>query len=169
MAHLAKWFIVLGTAALLPAAVLLGGSIGEVMRHPSLGRGEILQHELQLVVLAVVATFLLSTAAGLAQRRRWALLLGIAEAGLLPLAGAVLLVGNASLVGALGMPQILGLGAIMLGLAALIAGAHLLRSLWQALATALPFGRADLRALGGLAAVILAAALGHLLATGIAA
>lgn len=167
MAHLSKWFVVLGLAALLPAAVLMGGSIGEVMRHPSLGSGEILRHESQVLALAVIATFLLSTAAGLHDDRRWALLVGMGESLLLLAAGVILLVGNAGLLAVFGMPRILGLAAIMLGLGALVGGARLLRSLWGASALALPFGRADLQALGALGGVALAGTLGHLLAAGI--
>lgn len=163
MAHLSKWFVVLGLAALLPAAVLMGGSIGEVMRHPSLGSGEVLRHESQVLVLAVIATFLLSTAAGLHDGRRWALLVGMGEAALLLAAGAILLVGNAGLLSVFGMPRVLGLAAIMLGLGALFGGARLLRSLWGVSALALPFGRADVRALGALGGVALAGTVGHLL------
>ncbi len=163
MSHLSRWFVALGLAALLPAAMLLGGSIGEVMRHPSLGSAEILRHEAEVLVLAVTATFLLSTASGLHGRRPWALMVGIAEAALLLAAGLVLLVGNAGLLTLLGMPRPLSLAAIMLGLAALIAGARLLRSLWAALGLALPFGVDDVRALGALTAVVVGGALGHIL------
>ncbi len=163
MSHLSRWFVALGLAALLPAAVLVGGSIGEVLRHPSLGIGEILRHASEVLILAVMATFLLSTASGLHERRRWALFVGIAEATLLLAAGLILLVGNAGLLTLLGMPRILSLAAIMLGLAALIAGARLLRSLWAALGLALPFGADDVRALGALTALVVAGTLGHIL------
>lgn len=165
MAHLSKWFVVLGLVALLPAAMVAGGSVGEVMRHPSLGSAEVLRHEALVLALAVIATFLLSTAAGLHAERRWALLVGIVESVLLGGIGAILLVGNAGLLAVFGMPRVLGLAAIMLGLAALLAGARLLRSLWGVSALALPFGWRDLRALGGLGAVAMAGTLGHLLAS----
>jgi hypothetical protein len=163
VSHLSRWFVALGLAALLPAAILLGGSIGEVMRHPSLGSAEILQHTPGVLILAVTATFLLSTASGLHERRPWALAVGIAEAAMLLAGGLVLLIGNAGLLTLLGLPTILSLAAIMLGLAALITGARLLRSLWAVLGLALPFGAADVRALGALTALVLAGMLGQIL------
>lgn len=167
VAHLSKWFVVLGIGALIPAAMLVGGSVGEVLRHPSLGSAEVLRHESQVLALAVAATFLLSTAAGLRDGRRWALLMGMAVAGLLLALGAALLVGNAGLLSLFGMPRFLGLAAVMLGLGALLSGARLLRSLWSASTLALPFGRADLRAIGGLGLVVVAGAIGHVIAAGL--
>lgn len=163
MSHLARWFVVLGLVALLPAALVLGGSIGEVMRQPSLGPGEVLQHESQVLGLGVIGTVLLSTAAGLNDHRRWALIVGIAIAILLLAVGLVLLVGNAGLLALLGIPEILGLFVVMLGLAAVLAGARLLRSLWDAVSQARPFGSADIRAFAALGAVVAAGSLGHLL------
>lgn len=163
MSHLARWFVVLGLAALLPAVMVLGGSIGEVMRHPSLGWGEVLRHEAQVVGLGVIATVLLSTAAGLNDHRRWALVMGSAIALMLLAAGLVLLVGNAGLLALLGIPEILGLFVVTLGLAALLAGARLLRGLWGAVSLARPFGGADVRAFAALGAVVVVGALGHIL------
>jgi hypothetical protein len=163
MSHLSRWFVVLGLVALLPAVIVLGGSIGEVMRHPSLGWGEILQHESQVVGLGVIATVLLSTAAGLENHRRWALVVGIAVSVLLLAGGLILLVGNAGLLAVLGIPQILGLFVVMLGLAALLAGARLLRALWETVSQARPFEGADVRAFAALGGVVVLGTLGHLL------
>ena len=168
VAQLARWFVFLGLLAVLPAALLVGGSVGEVLRHPSLGAAEIVRHEAPVVLLSVIATFLFSTAAGLHESRTWALVMGMAEAALIVAGGLVLLVGNSNLLAAVGAPEVLALGAIPAGLAAVLLGARLFRALWRAADFALPFGAADLRALGALGAVALAGTIGHLLVSGVA-
>lgn len=169
VSQLAKWFVFLGILAIVPASLLIGASVGEVLRYPSLGTQQLVRHEAPVVLLAVIATFLFSTAAGLHESRRWALLLGMAEVLLVMLAGVVLLVGNSGLMAAIGAPEVLALGIIPIGLSAVLLGARLFRALWRASDFALPFGPADLRALGALAAVVLAGAIGHLLVSGLAA
>ena len=159
----ARWFVILGLLALLPAAVLLGASFGEVLRHPSLGIGEILRYEGAVLLLAVIATFLFSTAAGLHDGRRWGLVLGLIEAALIVIGGIAILVGNAALMKLVGAPEVMAAGAIPVALAAILLGTRLIRSLWQASDFALPFGADDLRAFGALGAVAAAGAVGHLL------
>ncbi|HSM38399.1 MAG TPA: hypothetical protein VK838_03635, partial [Candidatus Limnocylindrales bacterium] len=129
VSQLARWFVVLGMLAILPAALLIGGSVGEVLRYPSLGIAEVVRHEAAVVLLAVIATFLFSTAAGLHESRTWALVLGMAEAALITLGGLVLLVGNSGLLAAVGAAEILALGLIPVGIAAALMGARLFRAL----------------------------------------
>jgi hypothetical protein len=163
VSQLSRWFVVLGLVAILPPTVIVGGSIGEVLRHPSLGAGEVLRHEELIVVMVVSGVILLSTAAGLHESRKWALLLGIVETGLLIAGGMLLLIGNSWLMGLLGLPEVLALGVIPLGLAMVVMGTRLLHELWIASELALPFGAADIRALGALAVVVAVGTAGHLL------
>jgi hypothetical protein len=167
-AYLARWFVLLGILALVPVAGVFGGHLGDLLRHPSLGPGELLRSEAPLMTLAVAATFALSTAHGLSRGQTWAILLGLTEAGFLALAGLAMLTGNAGILDAIGAPQVLALALIPAGISAALLGARLSRALWHALGLGLPFGRSDLRALGALAAVAVVALLGHLLAAGIA-
>jgi len=162
VSQLSRWFVVLGLIAILPPTVIVGGSIGEVLRHPSLGIGEVLRHEELIWVMVVSGVFLLSTAAGLHESRRWALWLGLLETGLLVAGGLLLLIGNSWLMGVIGLPEILALAVIPLGLGMTVMGTRLFHELWVTSEMALPFGIADLRALGALAVVVAVGTLGHL-------
>jgi len=162
VSQLSRWFILLGLVAILPPTVIVGGSIGQVLRDPSLGIGEVLRNEELILVLVVSGVFLLSTAAGLHASRRWALVLGLAQAALLVAGGILLLIGNSGLMGLLGLPEVMALAVIPLGLAMAVMGTRLFHELWITSEMALPFGIADLRALGALAMVVAVGTVGHL-------
>ena len=168
MSHLTRWFVLLGVCATLPAAALLGIGAGEVLRGSDLGLAPLLEHEAPVLGSIVGATFLFSTAAGIHDSRRWALLLGIAEAAVLMAAGVGALVGGGALMRALGGSPQLVLGTLPLGLAAMLLGARLLVELWRASDLAPPVNRTDLQAVGALAGITAMALLGHVLAAGVA-
>jgi hypothetical protein len=168
MTHLTRWFVLLGVVALLPAAVLLGAGVGEMLRRPELGVEPLIAHEAPLIGLAVAGTFLFSTAAGLRDSRRWALTLGLAEAGALILAGVGTIVAGGAVIRSLGGAPELTLGTLPLGLAAALMGARLFAELWRAADFGVPIGRTDLQAIGALAGVTAVALLGHVLVAGVA-
>ena len=168
MTHLARWFVLLGALALLPAAVLLGAGVGEMLRRPELGLEPLLVHETPVIGLAMGAIFLFSTAAGVHDARRWALTLGLAEAGVLVVAGIGTIVAGGAVIRALGGSPQLTLGTLPLGLATTLMGARLFAELWRAADFAVPIGRTDLRAIGALAGVTTVALIGHVLAAGVA-
>jgi hypothetical protein len=168
MSHLTRWFVLLGVIALLPAAMLLGIGAGEVLRGSDRGVAPLVEHEALVIGLGVGAAFLFSTAAGIRDSRRWALLLGLAEAAVLMAAGVGALVGGGAFIRALGGSPQLVLGTLPLGLAAMLLGARLLVELWRASDLAPPVSRTDLQALGALAGITAVALLGHVLAAGVA-
>jgi hypothetical protein len=168
MARFARWFVVLGVIAALPAALLLGTGVGEVLRGPEEWAARLVEREALIIGLGVLSIFLFRTASGLHDERTWALHLGMGLAALLALCGLAALLLGGRIAGALyGAPQLV-LGTIPLSLAALLLGARLLVGLWSISPYALPFGRRDLRALGGLAGVLTLAALSHVLLVGLA-
>lgn len=168
MARFARWFVVLGFVAVLPAAVLLGAGVGEVLRGPERWAERLVEREAVVIGLGVLAVFLFRTASGLRDERTWALHLGIGLAALLALSGLAALLFGGRLAGALyGAPQLV-LGTIPLSLAALLLGSRLLVGLWSTSPYALPFGPRDLRALGALAGVLGLAVLSHVLVAGLA-
>ncbi len=167
MAHLTRWFVLLGVLALLPAATLLGAGAGEVLRSPQGGIGPLFAHEALVIGLVAGAIFLFSTAVGVRDSRRWALMLGLAEAGSLILAGICTIVAGGPVIRALGGAPELTLGTLPLGLAATVLGARLFAELWRASDFAVPIARADLQAVGALAGVTAVALLGHVLAAGV--
>ncbi len=167
MSHLTRWFVLLGILALLPAATLLGGGAGTILRRPDAGLEPLLEHEGPVIGLLVGATFLFSTAVGIRDSRRWALMLGVAEAAVLMAAGIGALIAGGAVIRALGGSPQLTLGTLPLGLAATLLGARLLVELWRASDIALPVARSDLQALGALAGATAAALLGHVLAAGV--
>lgn len=168
MSHLTRWFVLLGVFAALPAAMLLGAGVGEVLRGSDPGLAPLLEHEAMVIGSIVGATFLFSTAAGIRDSRRWALLLGIAEAAVLMAAGIGALVGGGAFIRALGGSPQLVLGILPVGLGAMILGARLLVELWRASDLALPVSRTDIQAVGALAGITAAALFGHVLAAGVA-
>jgi hypothetical protein len=168
MSYLTRWFVLLGVFAALPAATLLGIGAGEVLRGADRGLAPLLEHEAPVIGSVVSATFLFSTAVGIRDSRRWALLLGIAEAAVLMAAGIGALVGGGALIRAFGGSPQLVLGTLPLGLAAMLLGARLLVALWRASDLALPAGRTDIQAIGALAGITAMALLGHVLAAGVA-
>jgi hypothetical protein len=89
-------------------------------------------------------------------------------AALLALGGLVMLVGGGWLLTSVGASPQLALGITPLSLGALLLGTRLLVGLWSTSPYALPLDRADLRALGTLAGVLVLAAIGHVLVTGLA-
>ncbi|HEX2193920.1 MAG TPA: hypothetical protein VHK63_03045 [Candidatus Limnocylindria bacterium] len=167
MKQSARWFLVLGILVLLPAAVMLGASAGAVLRDPQEGFGALLRNEAWIIGLAVAATFLLSTAAGLHAERSWALLLALAQAAMLVLAAAASLAGGATFMRGLGGAPELVLGIVPVCLGVGLVGARLFATLWRAAKFPLPFGPADLRAIGALAAVTATALVGHALVAGL--
>jgi hypothetical protein len=168
MAHLTRWFVLLGVLVALPAATLLGAGVGEVLRTPEAGMQPLLAHEALVIGLLVGATFLFSTAAGIRDSRRWALTLGLAEAGVIILAGICTVVAGGPVMRALGGAPQLTLGTLPLGLGATVLGARLFAELWRVSDIALPIARKDLQAVGALAGVTAVALLGHVLAAGVA-
>ena len=168
MARFARWFVLLGVVAALPAALLLGLSAGELLRRPSDGLVTLAQREGIVLVLGVLAIFLIRTAAGLRDERKWALHLGMALASLLALAGIAGLVAGGAIMEAVGLSRELMLGTVPLSLAAGLLGARLLVGLWPFSALPQPFGWRDARALGSLGIVIGLAMLSHVLVAGIA-
>jgi hypothetical protein len=168
MTHLSRWFVMLGVLALLPAATFMGFGAGTMLRTPEVGLQSLLEHEALVIGLAVAATFLLSTAAGLRDSRRWALMLGMAEACVLIAAGIGVLVAGGPVIRAMGGSSQLTLGTLPIGLAATLLGARLFAELWRASDFALPVSRTDLQAIGALAGVTAVALLGHMLAAGVA-
>jgi hypothetical protein len=171
MARFARWYVLLGVVAAVPAALLLGLSAGELLRRPSDGLTGLLQREGTVLVLGVLAVFLFRTAAGLRDERAWALHLGMALAGLLAMAGVAGLAAGGAIMEGIGLAPQLVLGTVPLSLGACLLGTRLLVGLWphSALPQPQPFGWRDLRALGALAAVVVAAMLSHVLVAGIAA
>lgn len=168
MGHLARWFALLGVLALVPAATLLGAGVGEVLRRPEAGIEPLLAQEALVIGLVVGATFLFSTAAGIRDSRRWALMLGLAQSAVLIVAGVGVLAVGGPVIRALGGSPELTLGTLPIGLAAALLGARLFAELWRASDIALPVSRMDLRAIGALAGVTAMALLGHVLAAGVA-
>jgi hypothetical protein len=168
MSHLARWFALLGVLALLPAAVMLGAGMGEVLRRPGDGIEPLLAHEAPVIGLLVGATFLFSTAAGIRDSRRWAQMLGLAEAAVLIVAGIGAIVAGGAIIRGLGGAPELSLGTLPLGLGAALMGARLFVELWRASDFVPPIGRTDLRAIGALAGVTAVALLGHALFAGVA-
>jgi hypothetical protein len=168
VATFARWFAVLGVLASLPAAGLLGAGIGELLRTPNGGIGLLLEREGPVIGFAVMAVFLFRTATGLRDERTWALHVGMGLAALLALGGLVMLVGGGWLLASVGASPQLALGITPLSLGALLLGTRLLVGLWSTSPYALPLDRADLRALGTLAGVLVLAAIGHVLVTGLA-
>ena len=164
MTHLTRWFVLLGVLALLPAAVLVGSGLGEALRRPQDGIEALLAHEALVIGLVVAATFLFSTAAGIRDSRRWALMLGLAEGAVLIAGGVASLVAGGPVIRALGGSPQLTLGTLPIGLAATILGARLFAELWRASDFALPVSRRDLQAIGALAGITAVALLGHVLA-----
>jgi hypothetical protein len=168
MARFARWFVVLGMIAALPAAMLLGAGVGEVLRGPEQWAERLVEREAVVIGLGVLSIFLFRTASGLRDERTWALQLGMGMAALLALGGLAALLLGGRLAGALyGAPQLV-LGTIPISLAALLLGTRLLVGLWSTSPYALPFGARDLRALGALAGVLVLAALSHVLVAGLA-
>lgn len=168
MPTLARWFVLLGIVAALPAAILLGSTVGELLRWPSRGLEQLARHEGWVIGLGVAATFLFSTAAGLRDSRAWGLLLGVIEATVLAGAGLATLVVGGALMEAFGAAPQLVLATVPLSLAAILFGARLLFALWRESDFAVPVSRQDMRALATLAGVVVAAAIGHALAAGLA-
>ena len=168
MARFARWFVLLGVTAALPAALLLGLSAGELLRQPSHGITGLVEREGVVLVLGVAAVFLFRTAAGLRDERRWALHLGMALGGLLGVTGLVGLVAGGAFLEGVGLDRQIALGTIPLSLAATLLGARLLVGLWPVSALPQPFDGRDLRAVGTLGAVIVVAMISHVLVTGIA-
>lgn len=168
MSTFARWFAVLGVLATVPAAGLLGAGVGELLRTPDGGIGLLLEREGPVIGFAVTAVFLFRTATGLRDERTWALHVGMGLAALLALGGLATLVGGGWLLASLGAAPQLALAATPLSLGAVLVGTRLLVGLWSTSPYALPFDRADLRALGTLAGVLLMAAIGHVLVTGLA-
>lgn len=171
MARYARWFVLLGIVAAVPAALLLGLSAGELLRRPSEGMTGLVQREGIVLALGVTAMFLFRTATGLRDERAWALHLGMALAGLLALAGVVGLVAGGAIMEGLGLAPQLVLSTVPLSLGSCLVGARLLVGLWphSALPQPQPFGWGDLRAIGSLVAVVVVATLSHVLVSGIAA
>jgi hypothetical protein len=168
MAAYARWFVILGVMAVVPAALLLGAGVGEALRWPDRWPDRLLEREAVVIGLSALSVFLFRTASGLRDGRSWALHVGMWLAALLALGGLATLLFGGQLAGALyGTPQLV-LGTIPLSLAALLLGSRLLAGLWTASDYALPFDRGDLRALGTLAGVLVLATLGHVLVSGIA-
>ncbi|HEX6127998.1 MAG TPA: hypothetical protein VF071_03145 [Candidatus Limnocylindria bacterium] len=167
MSAFARWFAVLGVLASLPAAGLLGAGVGELLRTPDGGIGLLLEREGPVIGFAVMAVFLFRTASGLRDERTWALHVGIGLAALLAVGGLAMLVGGGWLLGSIGAAPQLAPATTPLTLGAVLLGTRLLVGLWSTSPYALPFDRADLRALGTLAGVLVLAALGHALATGL--
>jgi hypothetical protein len=95
-------------------------------------------------------------------------MLGLAEAGLLILAGICTVVAGGPLIRALGGAPQLTLATLPLGLGATVLGARLFAELWRVSNIALPVARTDLQAVGTLAGVTAVALLGHVLAAGVA-
>jgi len=168
MARFARWFVLLGVVAALPAALLLGLSTGELLRQPRDGVTGLVQREGIVLVLAVAAVFLLRTAAGLREERGWALHLGMGLGGLMSLTGLTGLVAGGAILEGIGLARELVLGTIPISLAATLLGARLLVGLWPFSALPQPFDGRDLRALGTLLAVLVVALISHVLVTGIA-
>jgi hypothetical protein len=171
MARFARWYVLLGVVAAVPAALLLGLSAGELLRNPTEGMTGLRQREGIVLALGVMAIFLFRTAAGLRDGRAWALHLGMALAGLLALAGIAGLAAGGAIMDGIGLAPQLVLGTVPVSLGACLLGTRLLVGLWphSALPQPQPFGWRDLRAIGTLAAVVGAATLSHVLVAGIAA
>jgi hypothetical protein len=168
MSRFARWYVLLGVATVLPAALLLGMSVGELLRQPRAGIETLLQREAVVIACAVLSVFFFRTAAGLRDERSWALHLAMGMAGLLTLAGLGTLIFGGALMEAVGLARELVLGTIPASLAALLLGTRLLVGLWPHSELALPFGWRDLAALGALVAVLGIAVLSHVLVTRLA-
>lgn len=168
MTRFARWFVLLGVATALPAAILLGSGIGELLRRPALGFTGLVEREAVLIGLAVASVFLIRTADGLRHEQSWALYLGLGLAVLVGLAGFAGLVVGGALLESMGMARQLVLGTVPLSLAALLLGARLTVGLWGCTDLALPFGWQDVGALGALGGVLAMAAASHLLVRGFA-
>jgi hypothetical protein len=168
MARFAGWFVILGVGAALPAATLLGSTVGELLRRPNAGLDALLQREGMVLGLGVLALFLFRTASGLRAERTWGLHLAIGMSALLVLAGTGGLVGGGAFMEAMGLARELSLGTLPVSLGAVLLGARLLVGLWPFSELALPPGWRDVGALGALGVVVLTAMLSHVLVSGIA-
>lgn len=168
MSRFARWYVVLGVATALPAALLLGTTAGELLRQPRAGLETLLQREGLVIAFGVLSVFLFRTAGGLRDERTWGLHLAMGLAALLTLAGLGGLVFGGALMEAMGLARELVLGTVPLTLGAILLGARLLVGLWPHSELALPFGWRDAAALGSLAGVLALAVLSHVLVTGLA-
>lgn len=168
MSRFARWFVLLGIMSALPAAVLLGAGAGELLRQPSLGPAHLLAQGPLIGPLAVSATLLFGTAAGLHAARRWALLLGLGQAALLMLAGAGMLTFGGALIEATGGAPQLTLATVPISLGAALFGARLLTALWRESGLVIPFDREDARSVGTAMGVVAGVVLGHVLVVGLA-
>lgn len=169
MAQLARWYVVLGLACALPAAVLLGSSIGEALRAPGLGDAGLYRYEGPIVVLLAASVFLFSAASGLRHHAAWAHWLALAEALFLVVLGLIVLLAGSPLLAGLDAPQVYVVLGIPAGLGAVLVGARLTVALRRTAAEAAPFSARDLRALAWLAGVAVVAAVAHVLLAGLAA
>jgi hypothetical protein len=168
MSRFARWFVILGIMAALPAAVLLGAGAGELLRQPGLGLAHLLIHGPLIGALAFSASLLFGTAAGLHAMRHWALLLGFGESVLLMLAGVGMLMFGGAVIGAVGGAPQLALGTVPFSLGAVLFGARLLTALWGESGFVLPFDRDDARTVGTAVGVVAGVVLGHVLVVGLA-
>ena len=168
MAHLSRWVLLLGVLALMPAAVIAGANVAEVLLRPDEGLAPIARHDIVLILSAVTGTFLLSTAAGLASERRWALYAATIEAGVLVVAGMVQVIGGGTIFRALGLDPALSVATLPASLAAILLGLRLLAELRRRSSQASPMDRYDALALALLGMVVVAGMASHLLAVQLA-
>jgi hypothetical protein len=168
MSRFARWYVLLGVVAALPAATLLGTAAGELLRQPRAGLETLLQREGLVIASGVLSVFAFRTASGLRDERTWGLHLAMGLAGLLTLAGLGGLVFGGALMEAMGLARELVLGTVPLSLGASLLGARLLVGLWPHSELAIPLGRRDVAALGALVGVLGVAVLSHVLVTGLA-
>jgi hypothetical protein len=147
VAHLARWYVLLGLAAAVPAALLLGTSVGEALRRPGLPLATAYRYEAPTILLLVVAVLLFSTAAGMRHGHAWAHGMALAEAMLLAAGGLLVLVGGSPLLSGVGAPQVFVVFGIPIGLGAILLGARLIVSLRHRSGEVAGFTPADVRAL----------------------
>lgn len=168
MSRFARWYVLLGVATALPAAMLLGTTVGELLRQPRAGLETLLQREGLVIAFGVLSVFAFRAASGLRDERTWGLHLAMGLAALLAVSGCGGLVFGGALMEAMGLARELMLGTVPLSLGAILLGARLLVGLWPHSALAVPIGRRDVAALGALAGVLGVAVLSHVLVTGLA-